>query len=505
MELNSNLVHFRRSEYDEFLEKWTKCRDAIKGEDTIKSKTTTYLPMLNGHSSGMEGQQAYQVYLDYAHWNGYTGRTVQGLRGLVFRKSPIKNIPEEMEVYKDNITADGKSLEAFAKDVLFEVVSTNRCGIFVDLPNSSDIEEQLTVAEMEARNIRPYVQMYKAEEIINWRTENINNIKITTLVVLEEYVETPLSDMFSYEVYPQYRVLYIDPDDNLYHQKLFTYMTDEDKKTALVEKFDVVPKVNNEALTYIPFYPVTDKGITWELSNPTVLDLVNANISHYKNSANRENALIWTGNPTPYLVGYQATQESSGTIHLGSTEAIILAAGGSAGFLEYHGQGLGPLKEIMEEKEEEMALLGGRIIAPEKKSSETAESAAIHKAGEQSVLADIANSISDALTIILNFFAEFMSLDDYVSIELNTDYMPVILDAPTIEKLSNIIGTYISWDTWIYMLQRGEILPPGVDAKEEAKRINSGVPIDSLKKDTSKDKSLNDVEAPEQEENVQEE
>jgi hypothetical protein len=266
----------------------------------------------------------------------------------------------------------------------------------------------------------------------------------------------------------------------VYHQQLYQMRDGVDDAGALGGSVggiqligDVVPLVNGEELSSIPFFPITDKGITWEITNSTLLPLVNTNISHYRNSANREQALIWTGNPTPVFSGYIGdTDESS--IRLGSTEAVLLSNGGTAQFLEFTGQGIDPIKEVMLEKEEEMAVLGARIIAPEKRTAETAESAAIHRAGEQGVLADIANSLSDGLTRVLRFFGDFHGITDHakVWIKLNTDFLPAPMSPEMLKELAALYANnFISWRTYIYQLQQGEILPLGTTSDSELVEI----------------------------------
>lgn len=474
MDFDIDSVTWQRAEYRAQRSIWKKIRDASNGEESIKDGGDLYLPRLGGHTRDVEGDALYKVYLDYAHWYSATGRTLAGLRGLVFRKDPLKSIPEELQVYEDNITADGQSLMSFTKDVLVEVLQTNRCGVFIDFPDV-DIPEDITEKEMHDANIRPYVRMYRAENIINWRTTIVNNETVTSLVVLTETVEEEGDYGFDVKYIPQYRVLYLD-ELGVYHQRIYQML---DTKNVLNLPAgmnliaDIVPVVNGEVLYTIPFYTITDKGITWETSNPTLLGLVNTNISHYRNSANREQALLWTGNPTPVFSGYMG-KPGEGVIRLGSTEAILLNNGGTAGFLEFTGHGINPIKELMLEKEEEMAVLGARIIAPEKRSAETAESAAIHRAGEQGVLADIANSISDGLTRVLRFFGAYHRIKDLKNIwvKLNTDYMPINMDADTLEALGKLLQAgIISWETFVYQMQQGEILPLGITAKEELKRI----------------------------------
>lgn len=474
MEWNANDVSYVRPELVERLTAMKLVRDVVVGESLVKAGTEAYLPRLPGHKLDASGNESYAVYLSYAYFYPATSRTASGLRGLVFRKDPNINIPEELELYKDNVTADGQSLVSFAKDVFFEVILTNRCGVFVDFP-VTDPDIEYSKADIDNMNIRPYVRLYKAETIINWRTKIVNNQTITSMIVLKESVEAEGQGGFRSTITPQYRVLYLN-SDNIYTQDLYQEVKPdaENNEPGGIQCVDsVTPLVNGKYLSYIPFYPITDKGITWELTNSTLLPLAETNLAHYRNSANRENALIWTGNPSPVFSGY-AGNPDEGTINLGSTEAILLQNGGSAQFLEFTGQGIDPIKEAMLEKEEAMAVLGARIISPEKRTAETAESAMIHRAGEQGVLSDISNSISDGLTRIFRFFGLYHKVTDIeaISIELNTDYMPVMLTGDAIARMAQLYqNRLISWESYFWAMQRGEVMPPDSTAKTEYDKI----------------------------------
>ena len=474
MDWNINDVSYVRPELLAQLRSMRLVRDVVVGESAVKNGKERYLPRLPGHSTDDLGDESYKIYLDYAYFYPATARTASGLRGLVFRKDPVIMIPENLKKYEENITADGQSMVSFSKDVFFEVILTNRCGVFVDFP-VTNVDESYSKADVEKMNIRPYVRLYKAETIVNWRTKVINNQTVTSMIVLKESIEQEDTGGFKSKIIPQYRVLYLD-GDNMYTQDLYQYR-DPDALLKIKGGYElidhVVPLVNGKHLEYIPFYPITDKGITWELTNSTLLPLAETNLAHFRNSANRENALIWTGNPSPVFSGY-AGNPDEGTIRIGSTEAILLQNGGSAQFLEFTGQGIDPIKEAMQEKEEAMSVLGARIISPEKRTAETAESAMIHRAGEQGVLSDIANSISDGLTKIFRFFGIYHDVKDIesITVELNTDFTPSMLTGDSIARLGEMYQhRLISWESYFWAMQRGEVMPPDSTAVTEYDKI----------------------------------
>jgi len=237
-------------------------------------------------------------------------------------------------------------------------------------------------AEAERLNIRPFMQLYKAESIINWRTQNVNGAKIVTMVVLTEQMEVA-QDEFTTTTETVYRVL--DLIDGIYRVRLMN------GKGELVS--DVrFPKMNGQFMTEIPFTFVG--GV--DIRKPLLIDLVDTNLAHYRNSADYEHGLHFTGLPTPYVAGVTLGDGQSLTI--GSKTAWVFSdPSANAGYLEFKGDGLKTLAEALKQKEHRMSVLGARMLADEKRTSETTSTVELRTAGERSILAATAYDVSDAI------------------------------------------------------------------------------------------------------------
>jgi hypothetical protein len=487
-------VNYRRQEYDCYYGTWRKIRDAITGQIAIKDDTegrrTTYLPPLSGHlkADGSSTNKNYDTYTEYAEWYAASSRTVNGLVGLVFRKEPQVEKPNAMEPYFEDLTLDGQNAINFSKELLTEVISVNRVGVLLDIPTAAT--EGLTQEQIEAQNVRPYARIYKTEAIINWKEEVINNVKKTSLVVLDEDADGEFCDDYFVEnTVKQYRVLKLVPvlDTELgtsryvYTQIIYQELdvndstkTDKDKQWQEVDR--KVPLVNGEPLDYIPFIVINDTGNNWDINTSIVDGLIDVNIGHYRNSANLENALIWTGNPTPWVSGLIDNNDSD-TINLGSTECIKLEGGGQAGYMEFTGQGISPIREAMEDKEKRMALLGARIIASDKKSGETAETATIHRAGEQGVLATIANVVSMSMTVIFRIIQDWKGINGDTVLILNTDYVPIEMGAADMVGLLQMYQAgAISMEVLRWNLKKGERIPNALSSDDLDKQIEENPP-----------------------------
>lgn len=427
--------------YDRNITMWQKNQDCRDGERAVKNSINQkiYLPPLSGHytSNSQLDVNIYLRYIVYAVYFNATGRTVDGLRGMIFRKPPIYQIPEKIKFIDDNVDLKNQSLIDFVKCVTEQVIIKNRVGVLVDFPAVDTAN--MTLARYEQENIRPYLTLYNAEYILNWREEKINNIYQTAFVSLVEYTyESGISE-FETQLVEILRIL--DFDENGYYRQRKYKRYEATSGTAgspWEEVFSINPKVNGKKTKLIPFYCITKNGISWEIKPSVVNDLCDLNIAHYRNSASYENALILTGNPTPCLSGY--ISDDNETLTLGSSKALLFKDGGNSWFLQLGSDGLAAIEKAMSDKANQMALLGARIIAPEKRQVETAETASIHRAGEQSVLTDIAQSVSKSLEKIIKKIGEWVNLSEKqieeIKFELNTDFLPASMSEGKLRELT---------------------------------------------------------------------
>lgn len=455
-------VNTTHPEYDQRIKQWKRCRHAVAGEDAIKNETTTYLPKLSGHTD-----REYTAYLKRAVWYNATARTVDGLTGLIFRKPLAIDAPDTLRDIFDDVTTDGLSLQEFAEIVTEEAIVVGRGGILVDYPHVDATDDE-TQAEVEQRGDRPYLTHYNAESITNWQTGRISNRTVLTMVVLKERYEVR-EDEFASELKEQYRVLRLD-DRGVYIQQIWRKIKGEtDNRERWQNVGETTPLMRDAPLDFIPFYFFGPRDASPNISKSPILDLASLNVSHYRTMADLENGAHWTGVPTPVFVGDFVTEgdDEVTEVKLGSTEGIHLAAGGDAKFLEFSGSGLTTLESRAKAKEEYMAVLGARILAQEKRMAEAAETASIHRAGENSVLASIANAIGKVLTRAINMLIEWSGASAEVSIELNTDFLPHEMDPKMLQVLLSAWQQgAMAFDDLVEQLKKGEILRSERTAEE---------------------------------------
>lgn len=460
-------VDATNAEYDAHTAQWKRCRDVIAGQDAVHAAGEAYLPKLKDQE-----QHEYDAYRRRAGFFNASQRAVEGLVGMVFRKAPVIEA-EGIESLLEDVTMTGVPLGAFSESTLEQVVEVGRFGLLVDFPRAPAV--QTTVAEAERAGNRPFMSGYPAESILDWKSERINNRMMLTQVRLMESVSVP-KDEFTSEAVGQIRVLELV--EGRYQVRLFRK---NERNEWVVFEGPVTPLMNGGPMSEIPFVFVGVRDLTTECSKPPLLDMIDINLAHYRVSADYEHGCHFTGLPTPWVAGYTPTEDEYGKpekLYIGSTAAWLFPQPeAKAGFLEFTGQGLNALKENLTAKEERMAALGARMLAPEKRATETAETAAIHRAGEASVLASLAICVSRALTKALEIMAEWSGVSGEVKVELNTDYFPSPM---TPEQMNALIAAWmqgaISKETLFWNLQQGEVVREGQSFEEEEAAIGANAP-----------------------------
>ena len=462
-------------QYDAYKWKWRRCRDVIAGKDAIIQNgktgeryigtlfnpvynTDIYLPRLVGQSDA-----EYLAYQERAGFFNATGRTLDALTGLIFAKDPQYVLPTAIAPYAEDVTLSDINLREFSEQVVEQQIAVGRVGIMVDYPQG--LPTDLTVAAAEALNARPFLRWYSAEAMINWRTTIINGAEILTLVVLREDVEV-FEDEFTANTGVQYRVL--DLTEQGYRVRVM------DEEGAL--KSEVYPLMRGAPMRFIPFTILGANSADTNVQKPPLLDLVDTNLAHYRNSADYEHGLHFTGLPTPYVAGVQL--DAGQVLAIGSQSAWVFPdPSAKAEFLEFKGEGLETLRNAMKDKEGRMAVLGARMLIDEKRTAEAYGTVELRTAGERSVLASISRAASDAIKRSLNWMAAWVGAPETVEFSLNTDFgatrmQPQMLTALVAAYQGDVMPLSVLFDN----MQRGELVRPDMTFEEYEAQLDDQGP-----------------------------
>lgn len=453
--------------YEKHIDQWVRCRDAFEGTDAIKGKTTTYLP----RPTNMK-QEQYRRRLDRALWYGATERAVQVLAGVISRKAPAVDMPDRMRVWLDDITFNGKPFETFADEVVREQTNPGRVGILTSMATEESVEN------------RPYGVMYKAEDITMWHTRRVRGRVVLAMVVLRETNPEPSPDDpdgIALENVTQYRKLHFVPHGDIdadeypmgaYAVTIYRKAGDDDD---WVQGGTYVPTLAGKPFTEIPFDFVNAHNLTPRPEKPPLLDLVDVNLAHFKNSAIYETAIQVTGSPTP--VGKMLDMEEK--VVLGSESMVRIShPEGEFFFASYDGDGLGAIERCMEKKEKYMAAIASRALESQQLDAEAEATVRARRGGETAVSQAIAINGSMGLTSFLRRIVLWGGGSEEevekTRVALNTDLVDIRLSGADLTALTDAyFRGAISYATYYENLKRGEIARPGITWEEELEDIRN--------------------------------
>ena len=447
-------------EYSALKERWEVCREVIAGEDVVKQRGEKYLPMATHKCQDIQ-KARYNAYKMRTPFIPFTYMAYQVQHAMVFRRTPTVVCSDEFKAsgLLDNVDGRGNSLYQFCSNSFDDLLKTGFGGILLDMPPA---QEGMTVYDAEKEGIRPYLTYYLAEEIINKIFDNSKGISRLKLIVLKEKVNV-YRDEFTLLNRERYRVLAIN-DQGFYEQRIWTPVyNDKDEITDIT--VEVVPVfVNGQQINYIPFVLLpTDIA-----EKPPLYDLAMMNIHHYQVMADYYNGLHKVTMPTGYITGYTPKTDEDGDddeIILGD-DVFITEENPDArfGVLSYAGEGMEHTKDGIDKIENLIAGIFMKSIAPDKKTSETAESAYVHRSGENARLATFARNVSEKLSQIIQWYEEWNNYEGTVEIHLNYDYETMALDPNIINSIANISGQgKFPLYCVFYILKQQELIDPDMN------------------------------------------
>ncbi len=450
------------SKYTTQHSRWRVCRDTIEGEDVVKSRGTDYLPMASGKDNEAR-KKRYEAFKMRTPYVNFTGGVHGIMHSMIFRRTPSVQVDDSFlnSGKLNDVDGKGSTLYQFVSDSVEDLLKTGFGAWLLDMPPATDVK---TVAEAEEKGIVPYLTYYPAESIINWVYDNKNGVKRLKLVVIKENVDV-FTDEFTVKNEPRYRVLKIN-NEGYYEQQVYTPVYKEKSDDIIDMEVKTYPvSINGKQLNYIPIVLLPYENP----EKPPLYDLAMLNIHHYQASADYANGVHMTTVPTGYITGYtEKDDEEDNDITLGG-DAFLTEENPDAkfGVLSFSGEGLEHCEKEIDKLESQIAGLFMKNIAPDKKTSETAESAYVHRSGENAKLATFARNVSERLSQIIQWYEEWNGYTGKVVIHLNYDYETMSLDPNIINSIANISGQgKFPLYCVFYILKQQELIDPDMNYED---------------------------------------
>lgn len=408
------------------------CRDCVEGSQAVKEKSTKYLPMLDPSDKSIENKARYKQMKDLALFTNFTGRTIEALNGAIWRKDPsVVEVQTPVEYLIENCDGSGQELNQFAKDLSFDLYQSARFGVLIEYVDGM-------------AQFKPYSH----ESIINVRRENG---KLSLIVLEQNYIVE--DDGFEQETETEHLVLRLI--DGVYVQEI--YRDDE-----LVETF-VPVDYNGSTFDFILFVFFGAKNNDETIDPPPIYPLAEVNLAHYRNSACVERSGWIMGEPMLIIAPGDSIPNDyykENPIRFGVSSGVNVGTGGDAKILQADPNTLA--QELQKEKVEQ-ALLIGASLATNNQSNETATAAYMRHGAETSVLATIANNVSDGIVKCINYAELFMAERPVQDAEyqIGTEFFAMSPDAQLLTVMTGIVdrGVIPKQDLFDYIKKLGLVNP----------------------------------------------
>lgn len=405
--------------YAELSPDWVQLRDFAKGERAVKAKGLEYLPATKGMildgmgfttasgastSKARIGQEVYDAYKLRAVFPEYIKDALEIFMGMLHNKSPVIELPPQMEPLRDKATELGEPLELLLQRINLEQLTTGRLGLLADLPKRPDPANPL-----------PFIALYVAEAGRNWDDNAISDERAElNLVILDESGYSRGSD-FEWKVVKKYRVLIIEdgPDGRVYKCGEF-----QDEGTPQYDETQMrIPRIRGKALKSIPFTFVNTKDISPNPDEPPLIGLARLCGAIYRGEADYRQNLFMQGQDTLVIIGERAKAGVVGEdveeepLRTGAGSRIELETGGDAKYIGVQSQGLVEQRYALENDRKRGESRSGQLIDAAKGDKESGTALKTRVGAQTATLNQIAKTGALALELILKQIAEWMGAD----------------------------------------------------------------------------------------------
>lgn len=451
-------------------------RTLVGGTIAMREAGETYLPRWPSEDSA-----SYKARMNSTVLFNATGKTVLDMAGKVFAKPVIleKDVPKEIAAFAENIDLTGRHINVFARDVFADAMQPGIGYIYVEAPPAITREDGTpgTRADYEAAKWRPYLTFIPMEQLIGWKSTNVDGAEQLTQIRIREY-ETVEDGPYLEKDIEQIRVITLVPataDASAY----CTWETfRQPSGPAGVQNQNIWTAHENGTISLpaIPLAPVYLNRSGFMTGKPPLSDLAHLNVAHWQSSSDQRNILHVARVPILFGAGFDEKESmevgSNSMFRSNSVEATLT-------YVEHTGAAIGAGQTDLDKLEAQMQTMGLQLLVPA--PGQTATGEIRDNAKENSPLAAMARGLQDALEQALGFMAKFLDVaadGDKAggSVVVNTDFG---LSGGTgdLQYLTQaVVAGKLDDQTYIEELKRRGTLSDSVDVKVVLDRLATAAP-----------------------------
>lgn len=177
--------------------RWALADALMGGSEAMRDDADTYLPK---HKN--EDSDTYQARIQRSYLSPVFAHAVDNLTDTVF-SNPLnwdKEASKELDLYLEEIDAEGNSIEQFAKQMFALAISKGEVYVFVDEPPLPMKEEGdtnvVTLADVRNAGNRPYAALISADNMLDYKEAKVGGRIYTTYARWKSYELRELEDDF---------------------------------------------------------------------------------------------------------------------------------------------------------------------------------------------------------------------------------------------------------------------------------------------------------------------
>lgn len=437
---------YRNPYFTAALPMWIKMRDTYGGQTAVKSKGEMYLPAtagmkLDGMREGQRGRQAYDAYVARAKFSGFVEQGVTTNVGLLEQKESQFQLTPKLQTLVERATKDGETLAALFRRVKMTQLWTGRIGLFFDIDTT------------DPANPVPFIATYEAEAIPNWDESNsIKGVNHLTMVLLDESQNQRVNG-FNWQLKYRYRCLSLGPvdaeQDSNMDARNYTVQIYDDQEIPTEITESVVPGIMGRTLNKIPFVFINTTHTLPEVEKPPLEDLADLSLTLYRTEADYRQNLYLQGQDTLVVVGGTTNTEDE-SLRTGAGARIDIQIGGDAKYIGVNSNGLGELRQAVQNDEKAANAKSGQMISQMKSNAESGQALGTRLAAQTATLNTIALTAAAGLQKLLRIAAEWYGEDpEQVIVSPNLEFTDFSIPGQEIQALvvSKDAGLPISYQS----------------------------------------------------------
>ncbi len=479
--------------YDSIKELWVRSRAVCRGEKYVKRFDSTidrnlFKNLLIPFSPSMTDTQ-YAFYKAEAELPGISGQFGKTLVGGLLRKAPTLKLPDGVPVDSEkwimhSFGRDDSPLTTFMDEILWEEIQTSRSWIFVDYPN---IDGEIDVEE--AKFIKPYPVIQKAENIVNWKitTDNYGKTILAQVIVagytesfdINEFHPTLRDTRWIHELVDgvyQIRIMMAEVDAAIVSFQNGERQLDLKSGPPNFVLIDtIVPKMNGESIIEVPAWPLNGQI---EPSEPLLTPIIDKEIALYNKISRRNHLMYGAATYTPVVMGNITDDQFDAIVEAGLGSWIhVPDPEGKVDIMKSPTEALQDMEKAIASGYEEIAKLGVRMLAPES-GDQSGVALELRNASQTAQMSSLNTKVSNTMRQVITFMINWrynLKIDSAdVEFTLSNDFIATQKGADWLRLATEWYQSgLIPRSDWIFLLQQNDMLRGDYHDEDAIKDINN--------------------------------